>query len=235
MDTSLVDLVLSGKYLIAIGVVLVPVVGALRALLMKWWPWFDTKAGGYALSYIGALAAYLGPVLASGSPLTAHVLLVTITTAVTASGLLDHWRDLFQATKKAPVAASIAALLVIASCSSGCPGTAPTGVTVTHDIVACADQGQGVLSRIESEIIMMGALAISTDPDRWAKIETTAINDGLTVGGCAFARVVNDWIKKKSLGEAGAAEQIHVAKSTFEDYRAKYANSSTFRTSQGDL
>jgi hypothetical protein len=118
---------------------------------------------------------------------------------------------------------------------SGCPGPAPTATSVKHDVVACVDLGEGVAKRLEDEILALGVMALSTSPDRWTQIEKRAVDDGLTIGGCAFARVINDWLTKKSLGGSDAAEQTRAARGAFEDYRSRYAGGSVFHTSQGDL
>jgi len=120
------------------------------------------------------------------------------------------------------------------SCSS-CAGTTPTGGSVIGTMVECASQGQDILSRIEAEAIKLGAIAFGGDIDKWNKIEVAAINDGLVVGGCAVAQVVNDWITKKSLVGSANVADVHDAKKMFEDYRAKFAGNSTFRTKVGDL
>jgi len=234
----LIDLLLSGKYIAAVGAGMVLAVGALRYGGAKLWPWLGTKSGGYVLAYTCSFALYLGTALQSGASVDAHLLLQAVATAVMSSGVLDHWRDLLGAAKKMPATAgvitSIFVALTVISCSD-CAGTKPTGGSVIASVIDCAAPGGDILDRIKLEALKMGAIAFGPDVNKWNEIEVLAVNDGLTIGGCAFAQVVNEWITKKSLSTGSAIAEVHDAKETFEKYRSTYAGGATFKTVSGDL
>lgn len=232
---TFLDLILSGKYTIAVGMALVAAVGLIRYGLVKLSPWFGTKLGGYVVAYTAALALYVGTSLQSGEMPSARLILTALAQALMSSGILDHWRDITQAATKSPGASAAAGAAVIFIFAISCAGTTPTGGSVTNAVVECTLQGQSVTDKIEAVAAEMGAIVLSADPDKWSKIEVIAINDGLTIGGCAISRVVNDWITKKSLGSPTAARETQLAHATMEDYRAKYANHASFRTKNGDM
>jgi hypothetical protein len=234
------NFLLTGHWLPAIGVALVFVVGLLRMGLPTLWSGFGTKIGGYAIAYVCAFGLYLGTAFQSGTPISGQLLLSALGAALGASGVLDHWRDILNLSKhlKSPVVTSAVSILfvfgVLASCSD-CAGTKPTGGSVITSVVDCTAPGGDLMGRIETEALKMAALAFGPDLNKWSEIETLAVNDGLTIGGCAFAKVVNDWITKKSLASANSAAEINDAKSVFEKYRVSYAGGATFRSAAGDM
>lgn len=241
MDTStstqLMNFLLTGHWLPAIGIALVFVVGLLRMGLPKLWSGFGTKIGGYATAYVCAFGLYLGTAFQSGTPISGQLLMSAFSAALGASGVLDHWRDiitLISTPKKIIATTSVIALLFCISCSD-CAGTKPTGGSVITSVVDCAAPGGDLTGRIETEALKMAALAFGPDINKWSEIETLAVNDGLTIGGCAFAKVVNDWITKKSLASASSTIEVNEAKDVFEKYRATYAGGATFRSAAGDM
>src|SRR5882762_3787736 len=151
MSDTLVDLILSGKWLPAVGAALVLLVGAARYGLAKISPWFGTKLGGYVLAYVSAFALYLGTAFQSGTPINAHRLLTAFAAALSSSGLIDHWRDIFSVVKKVPAAAgaaaSVAIVILVVSCSN-CAGTTPSGGSVIASVVSCTAADGDVASRI---------------------------------------------------------------------------------------
>lgn len=238
MDTTLIDLILDGKYLPAVGAALVLIVGLLRYTLTKLTStWFSTKFGGYVLAYGAAFALYLGTAWQAGEPADAHIIFAALVAAITSSGLLDHWRDILSVAKKTPpaVGGAVSALLIIlGTACTACPGTAPTGGSVTNAVVDCAHGGIDVQDKIDGLIAEMAKFLVGGSPD-WTHVEALAVIGGIQVGGCALAQVVDDWITKKSLHDGDAVAQTRLARSTLEDYRTKHAGGASFRTAHGDL
>ena len=256
------DLILDGKYLMATGAAFVMIVAILRSgLIALKVPWFGTKIGGYVLAYVTSFALYLSTSFSAGDAPTAKLLLTAFMTAVMSSGILDHWRDIFSAARKeqdktgtpeikekatedmtietpTPRSSRFSLIpimaLILVSCTD-CNGTTPTPNSVLTSVVDCASPSGDILSRIESEAVKIGSIVFGSDLDKWNKAEVVAINDGLTIGGCALAQVVNDWITKKSLSTTSAVAEVHDAKTMFESYRTKYAGGATFKTKKGDM
>jgi len=240
METSalsqFMNFLLNHHYVMAVGVALTAFVGGTRLLMKSWIPWFGTKIGGYVWAYFCAFALYLGTAFTSGTTVDAQLLLSALSSALMASGILDHWRDLFSVPPKTKAAiASVAAMIFVVTACSDCAGTTPTGGTVITSVVNCAAPGGDLEARIKDEALRMAAIAFGPDLNKWSEIETLAVNDGLTVGGCAFSQIVNDWITKKSLATASATSEINEAKSVFENYRARYAGGATFHQDSGDM
>lgn len=237
-NSTLLDLILDEKYLPAVGVALVAIVGFMRTVLLAKVKWLQTKIGGYALAYVAALVLYVATALQAETAIDGRLLVTAFVAALMSSGVLDHWRDILDFTKKSPGAAAaggsvVAILFTMISCT-GCPGTAPTGGSVITATVNCFNNSPDVQAKIDAEIAEMSKLAFGLTPD-WTKVENLAINGGLQVGGCAIAQVVNEWITKKSLGDGDAVAQTKMASATLEHYRSHYANNASFRTARGDL
>lgn len=152
---------------------------------------------------------------------------------------MNKVRQMDQRSRAARSAGVLALLTTVVTAAvlscTGCPGATPTPVAVGAAVVDCFAQGRPILDRVEEEVLKFGVIAASSDPDRWNKIELLAANEGISVGGCAFAHVVNEWLTRKTLGTPDAVADTHVARATFEEYRAKYASGATFRTSRGDM
>lgn len=236
MDTQFIDLILNGEYLPAVGIAMVFVTGLARAGLGWIHPWFSTKLGGYATAYVVSFSTVFGLELQAGHTPTTRMLMMALSAALVASGVLDHWRDVFSVIKRSPTAAATTALLVLTlACSADCAGTAPTPNSVITAVVTCTAPDGDVLRRIETEVIKIGAIVFGNGVDKLHEAEVIAVNDGLVVGGCAFAQVINDWLSKKSLVGAADVAEARQAKTLFESYRAGYAGGATFRTRSGDI
>jgi hypothetical protein len=101
-DSELIRLMTNGEYVPALGVLLVIVVGGLRASLGAKVKWFKTQAGGYTLAYGTSILLYVGAALQQYQPINAHLILMAAIVALTASGILEHLRDITGANKSPP-------------------------------------------------------------------------------------------------------------------------------------
>jgi len=252
--TALMNLLLSGKWLAAVGVATALAVWLLRSgWITKKIPWLSTKIGGYVLSYTIAFGTYFGTALASGTPIDLNLLMTALTTVLASSGVIYQWRDLVSAAKAIPpavppavppAAAKVGAVVLLllmtgsAIALSSCGGATPTGGTILTSIVDCVEQGGDPLSQIEALAAKMNEIAKGSDANKWTEIELLAVDQGLTIGGCAFAEVFDSWIGASAttlVASSVSAVDPSGAKAAFESYRTNYAGGATFRTKSGDV
>lgn len=103
--TGFLGFLTTGKYLPAIGILLMLVVWAERAGLARIWPWWAGKIGGYILGFLNPLLLYVGTALQAGTALTYSMLLQALGVAFVAAGGWSHLVDIFEAiTGKQPAA-----------------------------------------------------------------------------------------------------------------------------------
>jgi hypothetical protein len=230
-DDGLVALLMTGKYLAAIGLVLTLLVGGVRVPLKLRWPWFGTKAGGYVLGFGGAAVIYFGAALRAGSGVSIGLCLSALAAGWAAAGGWESLRDVLGVLRK-PAAAGVgvASLLIIvalstASCRRG-------GDVVDHPVASTLiDCARADTSKIQELGLAMEPLVFGAVPD-WGRVYDRAVTVGATIGGCAVALLVQDYL--------GGRRQVSVedswgARNTLERFRAEVAGGATFRTAKGDL
>lgn len=245
MDNFLA-LLQTGKYLPAIGLVLIALVGAMRAGLGAHWPWFKTKPGGYALGFGSAAMLYLGTSLQAGNGITIAVLACALAAGWTASGGWESARDIVIALRKPTdtdgagsipkatvvslggLAASVAIVALLVGCSSckrfeDAAGTAPGSA-----IIDCTLENKGQLDSASKEL---RDLLFGQTPN-WSAIGAKAKEFGINVGGCVLAELVQNYLSGR---KAIPVEESHAASDTLERFRATYAGGATFHTASGDL
>lgn len=83
-----------GRYLPAVGALLILFVFVLRSLLGDSIDWFKTKPGGYVLGFGTALATFLGTALFAGAPITLGLMGNAVAAGFAASGGWEAIRDL---------------------------------------------------------------------------------------------------------------------------------------------
>jgi len=115
----------------------------------------------------------------------------------------------------------------ILTTNAGCPhGPIPV---VENAVIDCTAQNQGQIGSLlgEFKTLLSGKL-----PD-WSAIYTRAAQAGKSIGGCALAELVQDYLGNKAtpppIGDSWTAS------STLETFRAKEAGGATFKTDKGDL
>lgn len=108
----------------------------------------------------------------------------------------------------------------------GCTHT--TRVEIAHAFVACAKQDGTVLQAVEAEYEKLEKILATGSADKWTQVITAAVSDGLTIGGCAFARVVASRTHVDIAGAVSRTAGAEDATAAFENYRAKYAGGATF-------
>ena len=238
--STIVDMLTSGQYLPAIGALLVAITGALRigAVKIQWkglGAFFGSQIGGYVLAYAVAMLTYLGTALEQSQHITLKLVLMGLTSALTAAGILDHWRDILGAVKKVPPAAATLAValfgVTVLGCSPGCGST-------TQDVIN-SKPAQAVVDCVKENqaLIEAGAAQCGLKAPDWSAVETCVVASapslGYKIGGCIMGKLVTDYLTKKST--ALDAPQSHEASNALEDYRAKYLSGATIHTAQGDL
>jgi hypothetical protein len=239
---GLLQLLLSGYYLPAVGLTLVILVAAVRAGAAKFVsPWFNTKLGGYTTAYVTSYALYLGTTWLSGAAFDSHVLVMAFTAALTASGVLDHWRDVLALLTGQPVeqaakivvnnnvtmVLAVALLVGCAAGQSGC-GAAQHG---SDTVISCIEQNAGSIAASVADTWARcrppgGAID-------WACVENHAITDGKLIGGCALADIVQEYLTPPA-GRAAPVDGL-AARGALEDFRSKHAGGATYRTAKGDI
>ena len=101
--SSFIGFLTTGKYLPAIGILLMLIVWAERAGLAKVWPWWTGKMGGYILGIVNPLLLYIGTALSSGTPLTIGLITTAAGVVLATAGGWSHLVDIFEAvTGKQP-------------------------------------------------------------------------------------------------------------------------------------
>lgn len=236
---QLYDFMRTGKGTAAVGVALILVVWLLRNLpVQKWKDLVGTPTGGYILVYGTALLTYVGTGLASGNALTAMMLLNAAGAALVASGGWEHLRDVVTALMsktppKVPPAVGAALVVLVV----GALVTAGIGVGTTG-CQAAKDAGQAVIdctkadtAQIEALVLSFAPLLTASSPD-WAMVEVKAEAAGETIGGCALAKVVQEYMTSKTVKTTATTWSAHDA---LEKFRSKVAGGATFHTTQGDL
>jgi hypothetical protein len=133
--SALVRFLENGMSLPAVGAGLVLIVGLLRKWLAGRWPWFSSKVGGYALAYGATAVVYLGTALEQGQAVSGKLIWMALTAGLTASGVLDHWRDVSVAAKKA--VPKIVPLLLLAPLLGGALGCHSKAGQVTLQTGQC--------------------------------------------------------------------------------------------------
>lgn len=185
---GLLGLLLTGHYLPAVGAALVLGVGLLRAGGGSFWPWLNTKLGGYALAYVTSYALYLGTAWQSGAPWDAHLLLLAFGAALTASGVLDHWRDVVAAlTGSAPLPPAKISAVVLLVLMLGAAGMATLGASACdnpkvkaaeHALWDCtAPQRADAVAAVTPAVISVIKAAASADGKL---IDTSTVKSAIT-------------------------------------------------------
>lgn len=68
-----------------------------------------------------------------------------------------------------------------------------------------------------------------------SSIVSDAIQKGLQIGGCAYAKYTQDQLSPKPGNAAPSPERAHELKHAFEEYRDKHANSASFKIDGAEL
>ena len=247
---TLLDMIMQGKYLPAVGAVLVLVVAGLRFGGGKLFPWLTTKAGGYVLGFGTSALLYLGTAWESGTSMSLGLFTAALAAGWTAAGGWEHLTDLItwlrNPTAKLPVAVSPT------GSQQGSPGAAVGAALVLLGVAGCLALGAGLMQACEPAkhagvVVIDCTLAdaqqtaalldelkpiLAGNPINWSAVEEKAINAGETIGGCVLATLVQD-----ALGgtKATQANTSWAARGALEDFRSKHANGAIFHTKKGDL
>lgn len=174
--------------------------------------------GGTALQALFSGSSWAG-VLATAVIGVVHLLDANTTPAVPV-------KDAPAKSSALPMLAVIVLGLVGAGSLTACNPSSPL-----HPVVDCtvADQAQ-----IQALIAELSPILQAKAPD-WTTLEKDAIAAGETIGGCALAAVIQGYLAPKAGVAAPDPLNGQIAHAVLEDYRARYANGSTFRTPHGDL
>lgn len=118
--------------------------------------------------------------------------------------------------------------LVVGACSSACTGMASVPVAAGGALVKCAGENADEIAEMVSRL--------GEDPIDWDKVTAAAVDAGLSIGGCAFAILVDRYIRGRSLTTSlTMVTDAWSARRAFEHYRSSHANGAVFQTPFGDL
>ena len=90
----------NGEWLMAFGGMLILIVFLVRKVLSKWIKWFDTKLGGYTVSFGTAMLLALGTALLAGQGISIGLMLTAVSVAFAASGGWEAVNDLLKRNKE---------------------------------------------------------------------------------------------------------------------------------------
>lgn len=238
MNEDILPLMLSGKYLPAIGLVLIALVGAARAGLGSFWPWFKTKPGGYVLGYGSTVLLFVGAAFRDGSGFSLGLLGGALAMGWTASGGWETARDVVEAirnrnTPALPKATAIAGAalvaFVVASSLVACGPVKDAASTVPGSaIIDCTKTNLGELESAAKEI---APLLAGLDP-KWDAAADKAKGFAVNVGGCVLFDLAQKYLSKRQAIDSADSREAYGA---IEAYRADVAGGATFRTELGDL
>lgn len=120
------------------------------------------------------------------------------------------------------------------------------GLCVTLECVPAQNAGRAVVdciatdrTRIDALIVSFAPLLVGEQPN-WSSIEQQAIAAGETIGGCALAEVVQQFLAPPASAvlptrAAPNAESGLAARAALEDFRTKHAAGATFHSRLGNL
>jgi len=117
-------------------------------------------------------------------------------------------------------------LIIALGCS--CPGPGP-GPAVVNAVIDCTIQNQAQITALlgEFKTLLSGQM-----PD-WSAIYQRAKHAGSSIGGCALAELVQDYLGNRAAPPPQADSWN--ANNTLERFRREEAKNATFHTVKGDL
>lgn len=246
--SQLIDLLMTGKYMAAVGGFLIAAVTAMRAGLGRFFPWFSTKAGGYVMGFGSAALLYLGVSFYDGKSLSLGVIAAALAAGWTAAGGWEHLSDLLSwlrpAAPQPPVAVVAgqepakspgAALPVVLALLIG-SGCMVTGGLVISACSAAKNVGTIVIDCAKADAAetskLLDALKplLSGQPISWSSIESTAFAAGETIGGCVLAELVESHLlNTKSV----SIEETWLAHGALNDARMRWNPNIVWHTKDG--
>jgi hypothetical protein len=123
---------------------------------------------------------------------------------------------------------SVLGLSVVLALFTACPGTGPVG-PVVHAIIDCTLENQDQIAAVKAEL---QPLITGHAPD-WPAVYQRAKQAGKSIGGCAIAEVVQNFLSNRSAPPTGQVRQD--ASDTLEKFRNEEAGGATFKTAAGNL
>ena len=133
--------------------------------------------------------------------------------------------------------------LAVALCAcTACPGAA---VRATQVIVDCTKENQADIERL---VLEFRPLLQLESPD-WSAVIAAAVASGRNIGGCALAKLVDQYLGglwavnvapsapasvSKAVESGTRTARDELARAQFERYRQEFAGGAIFRTEAGD-
>jgi len=239
-ETDFLTLLLTGKYLPAIGVALIAIVSFLRSVLGQVSPWFKTKPGGYAVGFGSATLLYVAASLQAGAMPTLATITAALGAGWAASGGFEMVRDLIayfrskgDGSPRAPlpkaIVVGLALAIGVASAASCKPWSDVVDSKPGAAVIECGLLSKGTLDSATKEIA--AAVFVGQVP-KWSAAYDKAKTFGRDVVGCVLAELVQSYLSGR---KAMPVAESHAARDALERYRAEHVGGATFRTSAGDL
>jgi hypothetical protein len=118
-------------------------------------------------------------------------------------------------------------VLGIGTTQPSCPGPGPNPIITA--IIDCTAENKDQIAQLVAEFktLLSGQM-----PD-WAAIYQRAKNAGKSIGGCALAEIVQNYLGNRTTPPSQADSWD--AFNTLERFRREEAGNATFHTSQGDM
>jgi len=116
---------------------------------------------------------------------------------------------------------------MLAACVT--PGPGPKPGPAINAVIDCTVDSKDQIASLLNEF---RPLVSGQAPD-WAAVYERAKDAGKTIGGCALAELVQEYLGNR--GTPPTVTNGQTANKTFEDFRHQVAGDATFHTSAGDL
>lgn len=119
--SQLLEYLTSGKYLLAVGFVLVALAQALRTGLGAWQPWFKTQLGGYVVGFGTTALVYFGTALQQGAAITWQLVSIALVMGFASGGKYQMVRDVVTKIRQGTTAAGAAKAALLSAAIVGAP------------------------------------------------------------------------------------------------------------------
>jgi hypothetical protein len=159
------------------------------------------------------------------TPYAAHNIVVVTGDQI---DMAPRGRALHTVRRSALLSLVLAAFVVAGvGCSNGCAGAPKPTEVVKHTVIDCLAENQEQLAAVAGQMILQ--------IPNWDAVKQTAIQQGMNLGGCAIAKVVNAYLAPAGGRSAPELDDGGRARAALETVRARAGEHVIYRTELGDL